>query len=96
MLVASTIKRKDTEMNINTPVPILIKITNFKFAKRLRDGEIYMNPLAYFRGIEDGNVKGDLYEGTDSIIANDDIDKILPSLGSLDFILIGIVFVLIR
>jgi hypothetical protein len=64
-----------------TTDPILIKFTTFEFAKRLRDGEIYMNPLAYFRGVEDGNVKGDLYEGTDSIIANDDFDRILPSLG---------------
>lgn len=40
-----------------------------------------MNPLNYFRGIDDGNVKGDLYEGTDGIIANDDIDRTLPSLG---------------
>ena len=38
-----------------------------------------MNPLNYFRGIDDGNVKGDLYEGTDGIIANDDIDRTLPS-----------------
>ena len=68
--------------NINISKPILIKFTSLEFAKSFRKGTIYMNTMEYFRGIEsDQYLRGDLLEGTNSIIAKDDFGEVLPELG---------------
>ncbi|AGL03669.1 hypothetical protein [Desulfoscipio gibsoniae] len=65
--------------------PILIKFAPLKLAKSFRSGTIYMNSLDYFRGLEDDNkVRGDLLEGTHSLIAKDDFSQVLPQFG-MDF-----------
>lgn len=62
--------------------PILIKFAPLKRAKSFCRGTIYMNSLDYFRGLEDDNKgRGDLFEGTHSLIAKDDFDEVLPQLG---------------
>lgn len=60
---------------------MLIKFAPLEFAKSFREGTIYMNSLDYFRGIEDEGVRGDIFEGTHSLIANKDIGQLLAPHG---------------
>lgn len=70
--------------NLNISESILIKFTSLKFAKSFRNGTIYMNSMDYFRRVEgDQMLRGDLLEGTHSIIAKDDFDESLPKLGMI-------------
>jgi hypothetical protein len=41
----------------------------------LRKGALYMNPLSFFRALENDPARGDLYEGTDSILQPCDIGE---------------------
>lgn len=46
----------------------LIKIGEGKYLKKLFEhGEIYMQTLTHFKNLEDGYLRGDAYEGADSI-----------------------------
>jgi hypothetical protein len=49
-------------------VAILIKLGLREHLEMLMAGLVYMNPLKYFPDLNDGGVRGDLLEGTDSII----------------------------
>ena len=47
----------------------LIKIGQAEYQKRLYErGEIFMQTLEYFRKLEDGNVRKDVYEGAEKIL----------------------------
>jgi hypothetical protein len=62
--------------------PMLIKFAPSWQARSFRSGVIYMNSLEYFRGLEDEyKGRGDLFEGTYSLIAKEDFDASLPQLG---------------
>jgi hypothetical protein len=49
-------------------VAIFIKLGSREHLEMLRAGLVYMNPLKYFPDLNDGGVRGDPLEGTDSII----------------------------
>jgi hypothetical protein len=49
-------------------VAIFTKLGSREHLEMLRAGLVYMNPLKYFLDLNDGGVRGDSLEGTDSII----------------------------
>jgi hypothetical protein len=66
---------------------ILLKLGRKAHLEELRHGLLYMNPLSYFRTLEDGSTRGDKREGDDYILqpeeANLVIDTGIPSIGRI-------------
>jgi hypothetical protein len=56
---------------------ILLKLGEKRHMEMLRKGLLYMNSLAYFRGKEADEARGDRHEGTDSIIQPCDVSEFI-------------------